>query len=117
VPPVAIIVPVVVMFHYLSLLNTRLGLVIADTLTNPLIAVPRMKSFYDNVPVAVDEAAMIDGATRPQIFWRVLRPRVKGGAAATADLCYIFSWTEFQLSLFLTNSIRTLPVKITNFVT
>jgi multiple sugar transport system permease protein len=65
----------------------------------------------------MDEAAMIDGATRLQIFWRVVLPMVKGGAAATAVLCFIFSWTEFLLSLFLTNSIRTLPVKITTFVT
>ncbi len=60
---------------------------------------------------------MIDGATRLQIFWRVVLPMVKGGVAATAVLCFIFSWTEFLLSLFLTNSIRTLPVKITTFVT
>ena len=76
-----------------------------------------MKSFYDDVPVDVDEAAMIDGATRLQIFWRIVLPMVKGGAAATAVLCFIFSWTEFLLSLFLTSSIRTLPVKITTFVT
>jgi len=116
-PPIAIIVPVVFMFHYLSLLDTRLGLIIVDTLINLPIAVLLMKSFYDDVPVDVDEAAMIDGATRLQIFWRVVLPMVKGGVAATAVLCFIFSWTEFLLSLFLTNSIRTLPVKITTFVT
>ena len=116
-PPIAIIVPVVFMFHYLSLGDTRLGLVIVDTLINLPIAVLLMKSFYDDVPVDVDEAAMIDGATRLQIFMRVVLPMVRGGAAATAVLCFVFSWTEFLLSLFLTNSIRTLPVKITTFVT
>ena len=116
-PPIAIIVPIVFMFHYMSLLDTRLGLVIVDTLINLPIAVLLMKSFCDDVPVVMDEAAMIDGATRLQIFWRVVLPMVKGGAAATAVLCFIFSWTEFLLSLFLTNSIRTLPVKITTFVT
>jgi multiple sugar transport system permease protein len=85
VPPIAIIVPAVFMVHYLSLLDTRLGLVIVDTLTNPPIAVLVMKSFHDDVPAGVDEAAMIDAATRPQIFWRVLRPRVNGDAAVTAD--------------------------------
>ncbi len=91
--------------------------IIVDTLINLPIAVLLMKSFFDDVPVDVDEAAMIDGATRLQIFWRVVLPMVKGGVAATAVLCFIFSWTEFLLSLFLTNSIRTLPVKITTFVT
>ena len=116
-PPIAIIVPVVFMFHYLGLRDTRLGLVFVDSLINLPIAVLLLKSFYDDVPADVDEAAMIDGATRWQIFTRVILPLVKGGAAATAVLCFVFSWTEFLLSLFLTSSIRTLPVKITTFVT
>jgi multiple sugar transport system permease protein len=116
-PPIAIIVPLVFMFHYMSLLDTRLGLIIVDTLMNLPIAVLLMKSFYDEIPVDMDECAMIDGATRIQIFWRVLLPLVKGGAAATAVLCFIFSWTEFLMSVFLTYSIRTLPVKITTFAT
>ena len=60
---------------------------------------------------------MLDGATRFQIFRKVVLPMVTGGVAATAVLCFVFSWTEFLLSLFLTNSIRTLPVKISTFVT
>jgi multiple sugar transport system permease protein len=116
-PPIAIIVPVVFMFHYLGLRDTRLGLIFVDTLINLPVAVLLMKSFFDDVPVEVDEAAMIDGATRFQTFRKVVLPLVTGGAAATAVLCFIFSWTEFLLSLFLTNSIRTLPVKISTFVT
>ena len=60
---------------------------------------------------------MIDGATRFQTFASIVLPMVRGGIAATAVLCFIFSWTEFLLSLFLTTSIRTVPVKITTFVT
>jgi multiple sugar transport system permease protein len=116
-PPIAIIVPVVFMFHYLGLRDTRLGLVLVDTLINLPVAVLLMKSFFDDVPVEVDEAAMIDGATRFQFFRKVVLPLVTGGVAATAVLCFIFAWTEFLLSLFLTNSIRTLPVKISTFVT
>ena len=116
-PPVAIIVPVVFMFHWAGLRDTRLGLIFVDTLINLPIAVLLLKSFFDDVPVDVDEAAMIDGASRFQIFWRVVLPTVRGGVAATAVLCFVFSWTEFLLSLFLTTSIRTLPVKITTFVT
>jgi multiple sugar transport system permease protein len=116
-PPIAIIVPIVFMFHYVGLRDTRLGLVFIDTLINLPVAVLLMKSFFDDVPVDVDEAAMLDGATRFQIFRRVVLPLVTGGVAATAVLCFIFSWTEFLLSLFLTNSIRTLPVKISTFVT
>jgi multiple sugar transport system permease protein len=116
-PPIAIIVPIVFMFHYLGLRDTLLGLIFVDTLINLPVAVLLMKSFFDDVPAEVDEAAMLDGATRFQIFHKVVLPLVTGGVAATAVLCFIFSWTEFLLSLFLTNQIRTLPVKISTFVT
>jgi multiple sugar transport system permease protein len=110
-------VPVVFMFHYADLRDTRTGMIFVHALINLPIAVLLLKSFFDDVPRDVDEAATIDGATRFQTFWRIVLPMVKGGVAATAVLCFIFSWTEFLLSLFLTNSIRTLPVKITTFVT
>lgn len=116
-PPIAIIVPLVLIFRDLGLRDTHLGLIIAHTFINIPIALLLLKSFFDDVPVEVDQAAMIDGATRFQCFYMVVLPMIKGGVAATAVLCFIFSWTEFLLSLFLTNSIRTVPVKITTFVT
>ncbi len=116
-PPIAIIIPLVFIFRDLGLRDTHLGIIIAHTLINIPIALLLLKSFFDDVPIEVDQAAMIDGATRFQCFYLVVLPMIKGGIAATAVLCFIFSWTEFLLSLFLTNSIRTIPVKITTFVT
>lgn len=116
-PPIAIIIPLVFIFRDLGLRDTHLGIILAHTLINIPIALLLLKSFFDDVPVEVDQAAMIDGATRFQCFYLVVLPMIKGGIAATAVLCFIFSWTEFLLSLFLTNSIRTIPVKITTFVT
>ncbi|WP_375570461.1 carbohydrate ABC transporter permease [Ahrensia marina] len=116
-PPIAIIVPLVFMFRDLGLRDTHFGLILVHTLINLPIAVLLLKSFLDDVPKDVDQAAMIDGATRWQSFRLVVLPMVKGGVAATAVLCFVFSWTEFLLSLFLTSEIRTLPVKITTFVT
>lgn len=116
-PPIAVVVPILFMFRDFGLRDTHLGLIFVHTLINLPIAVLLLKSFFDDVPKDVDEAAMIDGATRWQTFWKVVLPMVKGGVAATAVLCFIFSWTEFLLSLFLTTSIRTIPVKISTFVT
>ncbi len=116
-PPIAIIIPLVFIFRDLGLRDTHLGLIIAHTLINIPIALLILKSFFDDVPIEIDQAAMIDGASRFQCFYLVVLPMIKGGIAATAVLCFIFSWTEFLLSLFLTNSIRTVPVKITTFVT
>jgi len=116
-PPIAVIIPLVFIFRDLGLRDTHFGIIIAHTLINIPIAILILKSFFDDVPIEVDQAAMIDGATRFQCFYMVVLPMIKGGVAATAVLCFIFSWTEFLLSLFLTNSIRTVPVKITTFVT
>ena len=69
----------------------------------------------DGAPAVL--AAMLDGATRWQIFWRIYTPLVRGGIAATAVLCFIFSWTEFLMALFLTTTIRLLPVQLSLVVT
>lgn len=122
-PPIAIIVPLVLMYKFAGMRDTDnlflgyVGLIIIHGLINLPIAVLLMKSFFHDVPRDVDEAAMIDGATRWQTFKRIVLPMVRGGIAAAAVLCFIFSWTEFLLSLFLTTIIRTVPVKITTFVT
>jgi multiple sugar transport system permease protein len=116
-PPIAVVIPLVFMFRDMGLRDTYTGLILVHSLINLPLAVLLLKSFFDDVPKDVDEAAMIDGATRVQTFARIVLPMVRGGIAATAVLCFIFSWTEFLLSLFLTTSIRTIPVKISTFVT
>ncbi|WP_373503930.1 carbohydrate ABC transporter permease [Aestuariivirga sp.] len=122
-PPIAILIPLVTIYKAAGMRDTDnlymgyLGLMLIYALMNLPIAVLLMKSFFDDVPKDVDEAAMIDGATRWQTFVKVVLPMVKGGVAASAVLCFIFSWTEFLLSLFLTTDIRTVPVKIQTFVT
>lgn len=116
-PAIAVAIPLFFIFRDLGLRDTHLGLILAHTLINLPLAVLLMKSFFDDVPHELDEAAMIDGAGRFQCFRLVILPLVKGGLAATAVLCFIFSWTEFLISLQLTTSIRTLPVKISTFVT
>jgi multiple sugar transport system permease protein len=116
-PPIAVAIPIFFIFRDIGLRDTHLGLILAHTLINLPLAVLLLKSFFDEVPRDVDEAAMIDGATRVQTFRKVVLPMVKGGIAATAVLCFVFSWTEFLLSLQLTSSIRTIPVKISTFVT
>jgi multiple sugar transport system permease protein len=116
-PPIAVAIPLFFIFRDLGLRDSHLGLILAHTLINLPLAILLMKSFFDDVPVELDEAATIDGAGRIQCFARVVLPLVKGGLAATAVLCFIFSWTEFLISLQLTTSIRTIPVKISTFVT
>jgi multiple sugar transport system permease protein len=122
-PAIAILIPIVLMFKAAGMRDNDnywmglLGLMLIYSLINLPIALLLMKSFFDDVPKDVDEAALIDGATRWQSFAKVVLPMVRGGVAASAVLVFIFSWTEFLLSLFLTTGIRTVPVKIQTFVT
>jgi multiple sugar transport system permease protein len=122
-PPIAVLVPLVTIYAGLGMRDNQniylgyVGLALIYALINLPIALLLMKSFFDDVPHDVDQAAMIDGATRWQSFSKIVLPMVKGGVAAAAVLCFIFSWTEFLLSLFLTTEIRTVPVKIQTFVT
>ncbi|WP_373503370.1 carbohydrate ABC transporter permease [Aestuariivirga sp.] len=116
-PPIAIIVPLVFVYHHVGLRDTRLGVILAHAAMNLPFAVLLLKSFFDDVPREVGEAAMIDGAKPVQCFVRIYTPLVRGGIAATAVLCFIFSWTEFLMALFLTTSIRLLPVQLSLVVT
>jgi multiple sugar transport system permease protein len=110
-PPIAIVFPLVGLYHSVGLLDSRLGVALAHAALNLPFAILLLKSFFDDVPPEISEAAKLDGATRWQIFMRVVLPLVKGGIAATAVLCFIFSWTEFLLSLFLTQNLRLVPVQ------
>lgn len=110
-PPIAVIFPLVMLYHSVGLLDTRLGLALAHAALNLPFAILLMKSFFDDVPPEVSEAAKLDGASRWQAFTRIVLPLVKGGIAATAVLSFIFSWTEFLLSLFLTQNLRLVPVQ------
>jgi multiple sugar transport system permease protein len=110
-PPIAIIFPLVMAYHQVGLLDTHLGVALAHAAVNLPFAVLLLKSFFDDVSPEVGEAAKLDGASTWQVFARVMVPLVRGGIAATAILCFIFSWTEFLLSLFLTQNLRLMPVQ------
>jgi len=114
-PPIAVVIPIFFIFHNIGLRDTHAGVMIAHAVINTPIAVLIIKSFFDDIPREIDDMSIIDGASRFQSFWHIMLPTVRGGVAATAILCFVFSWTEFLLSLFLTSSIRTLPVRISLF--
>lgn len=117
-PPVAIAIPMFFIYKGVGLLDTYTGIILVHTLMNMPLAVLLMKSFFDDIPVEIDEAALIDGASRFTIFRRIVLPMALGGVAATAVLCFIFSWTEFLFVLTLTQtSLKTVPVVSSTFVT
>lgn len=117
-PPVAVALPMFFMFRYFNLIDTYTGAILIHALMNFPLAVLLLKSFIDDIPREIDHAAMLDGAHRFVVFWKLILPTIRGGLAATAVLCFIFSWTEFLFILSLTQAnINTVPVAASTFVT
>jgi len=116
-PPVAIIVPLYIVFARLKLADTRFGMILLYTLIGLGLATWIMKGFFDGIPTEVEEAAFVNGYTRFQAFIKILVPMVKGGIAATAGFCFIFAWNEFTFaSIIATRHAMTLPPRIVAFM-
>jgi multiple sugar transport system permease protein len=117
VPAVSLVVPLFVLLQLVGLKNTLTGLVLTHTgFTLPLV-VWMMRSFFQDVPRELEEAAVVDGASRWTAFWRVALPLTLPGLAATAVLVVFFSWNEFLFALVLTGpQTQTVPIGVSAFV-
>jgi multiple sugar transport system permease protein len=93
-PPIVTIIPLYLAFNYLDMLNTKWAVVIAYTAFNLPFATWMMKSYFQDLPVELEEAAMVDGDTRWGAFLRVALPLARPGLAATAIFCLIISWNR-----------------------
>jgi multiple sugar transport system permease protein len=117
-PPIAMIIPLYVIYTRLGLLDTRVGLIVTHiSLTLPL-SVWLLRGFVLRVPVELEEAAQVDGCGRLGALWRVVIPIMAPGIAATAVLTFLYSWNDFIYAVILTGrGARTLPVMISGFIT
>ncbi|MBT2417716.1 carbohydrate ABC transporter permease [Streptomyces sp. ISL-22] len=117
-PLVAGLLPIYLFAKNAGLLDNIWALVILYTAMNLPIAVWMMQSFLAEVPVAIIEAAQIDGARLPTILGRVVAPIALPGIAATSLICFIFSWNELLFARVLTGVVaETAPVFLTGFIT
>jgi multiple sugar transport system permease protein len=115
-PTVVAALPFFMMYRALGWIDTYIGVILVHIVINLPIATLLIKSFFDDIPHDFDEAAMVDGATRFEAFYKVVLHYVWPGLAAAAILCFIFSWNEFLLTLSLTRTeIRTMPVAASTF--
>jgi multiple sugar transport system permease protein len=102
-PPIAVAIPVYLMYRELGLTDTKLGMILLYTAVNVSLAVWLLKGFIDEIPREYEEAAMIDGYTRLQAFRKVVLPQATTGIAATAIFCLIFAWNEYAFAVLLTS--------------
>jgi multiple sugar transport system permease protein len=115
-PGVAVVLPLYLMYKQFGWIDTYGGLILAHAVINLPLAILLLKSFFDDVPQDLDDAAMVDGCTRFGAFRRIIIRYVAPGVAAAAVLVLIFSWNEFLFTLYLTRSeIRTVPVAMSTF--
>ena len=102
-PPIAVAIPIYLMYRELGLSDTWLGMILLYTAVNVSLAVWLLKGFIDEIPREYEEAAMIDGYTRFQAFIKVVLPQAATGIAATAIFCLIFAWNEYAFAVLLTS--------------
>ena len=102
-PPIAVAIPIFLMFRTLGLSDTHAGMILLYTAVNLSLAVWLLKGFIDEIPREYEEAALIDGYTRFQAFVKVVLPQATTGIAATAIFCLIFSWNEYAFAVLLTS--------------
>ncbi|MDQ3248304.1 MAG: carbohydrate ABC transporter permease, partial [Chloroflexota bacterium] len=115
-PPIAVIFPIFLLFRTVRLIDTYTGLILLYATFNLPFAVWMMRSYFHEVPIEIEESALVDGASRWRVLWSMTLPLSIPGLIATAVFTFIFSWNEFLFALVLTRTnVTTLPVAMTAF--
>jgi len=116
-PPYGAVIPFFLVFSAIGLIDTPFSLILVYILFNLPFTIWMMKGFIQDLPADLEEAAMVDGCSRPSALWRIVFPLIRPGIAATAILAFIFAWNEFLFAFILTRTAaRTIPVAIAAYV-
>jgi multiple sugar transport system permease protein len=102
-PPVAVILPIFLLYRSYGLNDTRLGLILVYTVMTLPLSTWMMFAYFRQMPSTLEEAALVDGCSRWRAFWKVALPLSMPGVIAAAVFAFIFCWTEFFFALILTS--------------
>ena len=115
-PPIAVILPIFILYRTVKLIDTHIGLIMLYTVFNLPFAIWMLRGYFVEIPHEIEEGALVDGASRIQALRYVTLPLAAGGVSATTVFVFIFSWTEFLFALILSrSSIVTLPVLVARY--
>ena len=118
VPPVTLAIPLFVVFRMLNLTDTLVGLALAHTSMNLPMAIWLLIPFFDAIPQELEEAALLDGCNRWQVFFKVMLPLVRPGVMVTGIFCFLVSWNDFLFSLILAGSnTKTATLAVNSYLT
>lgn len=117
-PGVVMAIPLYILIDTLGLLDSLTGLVLVYATTSVPFSVWTLKGYFDTIPRALEEAAMLDGATRLQTFWMVVLPLARPALAVTGLFSFMTAWNEFILAATFMGDPRsfTLPVVLQRYV-
>lgn len=117
-PPIVILIPFLVVYTTIGLFDTHIGMVLFYGLVNSPFALWLMKSFFDDIPQDVDQAAILDGCSLFKVFYRICLPMAKSGLITTLVFIFILIWNDFIGVLVLTqNTAFTVPFYLSNVKT
>lgn len=117
-PAIALVLPIYMFFQTLGILGTIWAVIIAHTTFNLALVIYLMRNFFEDIPKSLDEAALTEGATEFEVFWRIVLPLAAPGIAVTVVLAFLFSWNEFLFALIIGGSAaQTLPASFPGLVT
>ena len=112
-PPIAVVIPIYILFQRLHLLDTYAALIITYVASNLPIVIWLMRDYVSTIPIELEECASIDGASRYRIFSSIVLPLAVPGLVATFLFVLVFTWNEYLLALFLSSAkVQTLPLTI-----
>jgi len=115
-PPVAIVFPIFLLYVYLGWVDTFHGLIILYTAFSLPYVIWMMRGYIEDIPLELEESALVDGCTRWEVLWKVVLPMARSGLFATAVFTFIFSWNDFLFALVLTRTeVTTYTVQVTHY--
>lgn len=117
-PPIAVVIPIYLIFSGIRMLDTYAGMIMVYTAASLPYSVWMLMTFFEDIPVSLDEAATVDGCTHAQALWKIILPLAGPGMLSTGIFVFVLTWSEFLLALLLTGTnTKTLPVAIAAFIT
>lgn len=115
-PPVAIVFPIFLLYIWLGWVDSYVGLIILYTAFNLPYVIWMMRGYIEDIPLELEESALVDGLTRWQTLWKVVFPMARSGLFATAVFTFVFAWNEFLFAFVLTRTeVVTYTVQVTHY--
>jgi len=116
-PPVGIIIPYFLVLRNIGWIDTYQGMILIYLSFSLPFAIWLMVSYFEEIPLEMEEAAYLDGASRMRALWRIIIPQVQGGIAVTVVFVFLNAWNEFLFAVVLSgNTVRPVTIAMFNFV-